>query len=93
MERPAEKGPECLHDAPPVVQVGTQEGQRVDKQVREEDGVHDDVGEDSVIERHNVVDGVRQAEEQVADEHRQHGSRGLVHHLAACRCGPCGDGG
>ena len=45
-------------------------------------GVHDDIGEDAEIEGKNVIDGVRQAEEEIADEHRQHGPCGLVHHIA-----------
>ena len=73
-----------------MVYVATQERQRISKQVREEDGVHDDVGEDLVIVRHHVVDGVWEAEDQVTDEHCQHGPRRLVHHLCLRRSLPHG---
>lgn len=54
--------------------------------MRIENAVHDDIGDDAEIEGQNVIDGVRQAEEEIADEHRQHGPRGLVHHLARECC-------
>ena len=42
---------ECVQDTLPVMQVRAHERQRINKQVREEDDVHDDVVEDVVIVR------------------------------------------
>ena len=74
-----------MQDSLSVMQVKTHEHQRVDEQVHVEHNVHDDVGKHVGVVRQNVVDGVWQDEEKVADEHCQHGPRRLVHHLLARR--------
>ena len=54
--------------------------------MRVENNVYAYVRDDMDRVRYNVIDRVRQAEEQVANEHRQHGPRALVHHLARPCC-------
>lgn len=67
-----------VEDPPAVVKVDKDEYQRVHHEVCGEQNVE----YDAVVVRqpaHEVVYGVREAEHQVANEHRQHGPSRLVH--------------
>lgn len=66
-------------NTPPVATIEPHKGQGIHHEVRREEDVKYYFHVVRLL-AHEVVDGVRNTENQVADEDRQHGPCGMVHH-------------